>query len=569
MKRSPYLIGKVFRKFLTASVLTVAAAHVASIIDASIVGNLLGDNALAAVNVCRPVLQCIFAISVLIVGGGSMLAGMAKGRGEEEKANGIYSLSAGMTVVIALAITIAGLFFSDALAGMLCSSEAVRPMASDYLRVMMLSALPMMLMTSVDSFVTLDSEPRRATAGVIVGNAVNLCLDLVFVKCFGWGMTGAALASCIMYLTAIAVALPHFRKPGSLRLTRHVALGSIGTMIKYGTPMFIGTLLLSVQFAGTNGIASKYLGDSGLVTYAVCMQLLTFSMIFINGNFRAVQPVGAVLRGMNDSRGMVILMKKAYKFLVVCLTVYVCVLCLFPGAVAKMFGVTSSENAAILRVSIPVFTIGIVLQALLNTIVPFCQLYGKTVTATLISVSQSIFPLLGFWLFSVLYAGGYKLNPWLGYAAGQLAAGLVVLLVHVLVQILDARGESIKDAASRKMANRGLSKEDLSSCTTLDFSFEAQELPAAMDEIREFISEHYAGEEDGAEKAVIRAGALLGRIISQGGAGVVDVKLVSRSGIIILSLRDDSRAYNPLEDSDESGSYRNIFDQNITTLRFS
>ena len=67
MKRNSYLIGKAFKNYLTASVLTVAATQVANIVDASIVGNLIGPEGLAAVNLCQPLLQAFFATSILYV----------------------------------------------------------------------------------------------------------------------------------------------------------------------------------------------------------------------------------------------------------------------------------------------------------------------------------------------------------------------------------------------------------------------------------------------------------------------------------------------------------------------
>ena len=575
MKRSPYLVGKVFRKYLAASVLTVAASQVASIIDASIVGNLLGDNALAAINVCKPMLQCIFALSVLIVGGGSMLTGMAKGKGDTEKANGTYSLSIGITAGIAAAITVAGAFHADAIAVMLCKSEAIRPMASDYLRVMMLSALPMMLMTALDSFVTLDGEPGRATAGVIAGNVVNLALDILFVKYLGWGMTGAALATCIMYFTAIAVALPHFTKKDALHLSRSMEFSSLGALLKYGFPLFIGTLLLSVQFAGTNLIAARHLGDGGLVTYAVCMQILTFSMVFINGNFRTVQPVGAVLKGMDDGRGLQILLRKAYSFLGICLAVYSVFLCIFPGAVAVFFGVTDPGNAVMLRSAIPVFTIGIILQALLNTAVPFYQLCGRTGTATFISVGQSIFPLLGFWYFSVLSASGRSVNPWLGFAAGHLAAALVPAAFISVRKMTDREGR------------HSFLPELPSDFTSLDFSIGPEGVSSATAEIRKFLAGYYDGDAVDADGAVACAEELLNHSFSQKGANAVDIKLVSREGNITISMCDDGAPFNPAEDTAglnpeleavrefcikkgaASISYRNLFNQNFTSLRVS
>ena len=40
-KRNSYLVGKAFKNYLTASILTVAATQVANIVDGAIVGNLM------------------------------------------------------------------------------------------------------------------------------------------------------------------------------------------------------------------------------------------------------------------------------------------------------------------------------------------------------------------------------------------------------------------------------------------------------------------------------------------------------------------------------------------------
>ncbi len=62
-QRKSCLVGKAFRNYLGASVLTAAATQVANIVDASIVGDLIGPEGLAAVNLCKPVAQAVFAVS--------------------------------------------------------------------------------------------------------------------------------------------------------------------------------------------------------------------------------------------------------------------------------------------------------------------------------------------------------------------------------------------------------------------------------------------------------------------------------------------------------------------------
>ena len=61
IERKSNLINKAFNRYLWASVLTVAATQIANIVDAIIVGNLVGPDGLAAVNLSKPLLQTFFA----------------------------------------------------------------------------------------------------------------------------------------------------------------------------------------------------------------------------------------------------------------------------------------------------------------------------------------------------------------------------------------------------------------------------------------------------------------------------------------------------------------------------
>lgn len=434
MEKKSSDVDRMFGSYLSASILTIAAVQVANIVDASLVGNFVGDNGLAAVNVCRPVLQAIFSLSVFFVSGGTMLVGMAIGRKDSEGADRIFSLSMGMTVSVALLISLVGTAFLGPLVSMLCKSEAVLPLARDFLRVMLLSAVPMMLMTAVDFYVTVDGEPKRASFAVIVSNIVNLVLDVVFMKYLGWGITGAALATCIMYLVCILLVLPHFRGDGTLRLTGNIRKSDARPIVAYGLPLFISSILLSVQFACNNIVCSRYFGDSGLVAYAVCMQLLVFSTIFLNGTYRTIQPVGAILKGRDDTYGIHLLIRKAYSFLFISLSVFSALAIAFPRQITMLLGVGDIGNISVAVAAIPAFTLQIILQTLIGNVVPIYQIYSRNKLALFLSVVQAILPFFGFWLFSEISLHYTALNPWLGFAAGQLASVLLLLIPVCLIR---------------------------------------------------------------------------------------------------------------------------------------
>lgn len=111
-RRSSYLVGKAFRSFLLASVLTAAASQVGNLIDGLMLSHFIGENAMSAINITTPVTQTMFAICILIGVGGSMLAGMAIGNHRRDEASGIFSMVATSAVVIGLIIGSLGWCFS-------------------------------------------------------------------------------------------------------------------------------------------------------------------------------------------------------------------------------------------------------------------------------------------------------------------------------------------------------------------------------------------------------------------------------------------------------------------------
>ena len=91
-ERTGALVQKKFREYLLPTIMTSLAMSLASVIDSVIVGNLLGDTALAALGLSGPVIFCINMIYMLFGIGGVTCASVAKGRREGERANQLFTL---------------------------------------------------------------------------------------------------------------------------------------------------------------------------------------------------------------------------------------------------------------------------------------------------------------------------------------------------------------------------------------------------------------------------------------------------------------------------------------------
>ena len=59
LQRKPFLINRAISKFLTASVFSAVAIQLAVMVDAIVVANFVGPDAMSAISVCMPVIGII------------------------------------------------------------------------------------------------------------------------------------------------------------------------------------------------------------------------------------------------------------------------------------------------------------------------------------------------------------------------------------------------------------------------------------------------------------------------------------------------------------------------------
>lgn len=531
-QRNSYLIGKAFKNYLTASVLTVAATQVANIVDASIVGNLIGPEGLAAVNLSKPVLQTIFAASCLYIASSTILAGIAIGKGNKAKADNLFTFSITTSVILGALFIIGGLIAFNPLSNLLCHSENLRSMTNDFLFVTILSAIPQLLMYTLNQFVTVDGSPKLISRAVIISNIFNIIFDIIFIKYCGWGIAGAAWATFLMYIICILMVLPHFRKKNTLRLckTKHNDI-EFNQIITLGLPLFFSTVLLSVQMVGNNYVAGTYLGDGGLIALAVCMQLFAFSMIILSGTLRTIQPVGSIIKGLEDDRGMLFLIQKAYKFLIICLCVYTIAIIVFPTQIANFLGATNEVSLPIILKALPPFTLQIIMQALLYNLMPIYQFYNHKNIALFLSIGQTLLPMIGFWLLK----GG-----WIGFFFGQAIVAIVIVISTIVVR------RNNKSLIPILLIPRAQDKEmyDVTIETTID------NLNKCTHEIFSFLQTQGLDKVN-AYRYVLCAEELLKNIIDHGHAKYVDIRATKS----IISIHDDGMSFNPIEYAKEDDRF--------------
>ena len=126
-----------FYSYLWAYIFVALSGCLGNVVDGIIVGNLISEDGVSAINLSKPVVQFIFTLHLLINAGAGMLVGYALGKKDSAEARRMFTRSLGLSAGIGVLITIfGGLLFTSELARMLCSNDQLRPMAFDYMRVL-------------------------------------------------------------------------------------------------------------------------------------------------------------------------------------------------------------------------------------------------------------------------------------------------------------------------------------------------------------------------------------------------------------------------------------------------
>ena len=127
-------VNKQFYNFLWAYILVALSGCLGNVVDGIIVGNLINEDGVSAINLSKPINQFIFTLHLLINAGAGMLVGYALGRGNTAEAKQLFTraltLSVGLGIVLAV---VGGMLFPEATSRLLCSNEQIQPLARDYM----------------------------------------------------------------------------------------------------------------------------------------------------------------------------------------------------------------------------------------------------------------------------------------------------------------------------------------------------------------------------------------------------------------------------------------------------
>ncbi len=250
-----------------------------SIVDRIYISNipLVGETALAGVGVCGPVVTMLGAFASLIGIGGAPLMSIRMGARRMEEARRIQSNAFLMLCVCGVILTAVVFPLRRPMLMAFGASAVTYPFAEEYFSIYLCGTVFNLLALGLDQFIISQGYSKEGMKSVMLGAALNIVLDPVFIFAFDMGVAGAAVATVLSQLASCVYVLrillgrnvPVRIRLGGYRwalMRRILALGSTPFAIVAIDNVMIIALNAVLQFYG-----GEALGDR-LVTCATIVQ---------------------------------------------------------------------------------------------------------------------------------------------------------------------------------------------------------------------------------------------------------------------------------------------------------
>ena len=264
-----------------------------TMVDGLFVSNLIGTNALSAINLTAPIIQLVTAISTMLATGGSAVIMKKMGEQKTDEAKEDFTFLILVNVIAGIAMCAVGYLAMDRIfAGMNLSAD-VEGYCVEYLSRYLVFTVPILLMNNFTLYMIASEKANLSLICSVAGGVLNMVLDYVFIAGFDMGISGAAIATGLGYSVTAVVglfvfsrkkSLLHFKKP----VFRFRVLASAATNGCSEMATALVTGIITMMF---NWTMLHYVGEDGVAAVTIIMYVLMFASSLYTGYSYGVAPM--------------------------------------------------------------------------------------------------------------------------------------------------------------------------------------------------------------------------------------------------------------------------------------
>lgn len=263
----PLLIGNLFQQLY-------------SMVDAVIVGQFLGVDALAAVGTTGPLSFLILGFVMGMTGGFSVLVAQRFGAGDYKEMRHTVAMSTLLCVALSVLMTLLSVGLCWQLLELMNTAENIIGMAYDYIVVIFAGTFANVLYNILSGILRALGDSKTPLYFLILSSLLNVGLDLLFILNFQMGVAGAGYATvlsqlvsgllCLVYM-AKKFPILHFQR-GDWRFSMPTCLH----LLKIGSPMAFQFSITAIGVITLQGAVNSF-GSSVTAAFTAASKVETLT----------------------------------------------------------------------------------------------------------------------------------------------------------------------------------------------------------------------------------------------------------------------------------------------------
>lgn len=384
-------IKPLFRSIFFPTLLSMVFTSLLTVADGIFVGQGVGSDALAAINIVAPLFLVTTGIALMFGVGVSVVASihLSHGNGKAADINVTQALA---VAPLLMAVFVIVLYFCRIpFLRLMGCSDVLLPLALEYL-LPLLPGCVFILIETIGTFVIrLDGAPKFASAVGIVPGLLNIFLDWLFVFPMQMGIAGSSVATTLCCLITSGMVAWHMLYRSRtvhlyrLKLSRtslYLTARNMGYMARSGFSSMLGELAMSMIMVTGNYVFIRVLGEDGVAAFSVACYLYPIVFMVNNSVAQSAQPIISFNYGAGNSGRVREAFGLSVRTAIICGLLAMAVLTLGAKPLIGLFLQSGTNPYEIATAGLPLFATSAVFFALNIAVIGYYQAIEQNSRAT-------------------------------------------------------------------------------------------------------------------------------------------------------------------------------------------
>lgn len=258
------------------------AQQLYSTVDSIVVGNYVGDEALAAIGASGPIVNLLLVLFMGISVGASIMVSQFYGAKEKDKLSATMGTTITATFVVSLIIMVVGPLITHPIMTMLDTPADIYDMTCEYMIIIFLGFLGSGYYNIISGVLRGLGDAIMPLVFLLVACGLNTVLDLWFVAGLQWGVAGAAWATIIAQAISGALCLLRLlNMKDTLTLTAKSLIPNkalLWRLVKLGLPSGLTQAIFSFAMIILQSLTNSF-GTAVIAANTVVMRVDGFAMM--------------------------------------------------------------------------------------------------------------------------------------------------------------------------------------------------------------------------------------------------------------------------------------------------